>query len=201
MIRFVAALLLLVSLDFALAQAQEVKIEQRFGDAIARTVYEGCRVSVSYTSKWKTLGYRNDCPTRLERKIALFGELLDALARSGEPLGEATSLFLGRLVDYPEAALAAALAARGRGEWRKKGAQAENREFAALLDDNARLAAFRPGLRRHGLEVGKTSVEKVLIGKPDETPLTSPLRAQAVGEDEYLPFDAQVWLQLAPTDG
>ncbi len=178
------------------AQAGDVTVAAERGNTIARTSVDGCRVALELSPKWRSLRYRNSCRQPLARKVALFAELLDALARHGAALDDLASLFLGRLIRHPELALEAALAARGEGSWRNLGPGALNTAFADLLERRAILQPFEAPLRRHGLAGGGVSVEKGLLGRPAETPLASPLRAKGVGAEERLAYDAQVWLVL-----
>ena len=192
---YLAILLVVASVA---AQAREVTVTTELGDTVARTELDGCRVALELSPRWRNLRYRNACPEPLASKVALFAELLDALARHGAALHELGSLSLGRLIDHPELALAAALAARDKQSWRSMGSGALNKDFADLLEAKAILQPFEAALRRHGLAGDGVSVEKVLVGRPAETPLASPLRAKGVGAEERLPYDAQVWLRLRP---
>lgn len=205
--RPVAAAAALLGLALAVAppsRAAGIELGERYGDKLAWTERAGCRVSVEYSAEWHTLRYRNECAQPLAAKLALFAQLVEAAARGGVPLGEATTLALGRLVDFPELVTDVALAARAAPDWdaekgRVRGAATPrglNRYFARLLDDTGVLRPFLAALAASGVSAGKASVEKVLVGPPAMTPVADALRARGVGPADKLPFDAMVWLSL-----
>lgn len=188
------------------AAATEIAIGEQYGQTVASTEADGCKVSLELQLRWQTMRYRNLCDQPIERKAVLFADLLRALFKDGAPPAEVTSLGLGRLVDFPELSAVAALAIRRSGD--RDGSKAlfrgqtssepgaRNRFFAEALDRHAVLRPFLDALAPFGVAGGASSVEKVLVGRPAMTPVGRTLREAGVGADEALPFDAQVWLRL-----
>jgi hypothetical protein len=188
------------------AVAAEIAVGQRYGETVASTELDGCRVALEHNPRWHALRYRNGCAAPFERKVALFAELLAALFADGGLPAEVASLGLGRLVDYPELSARLALAVRGSGEWdagkarfRSQGSGgigALNHPFAAMIDREALFRPFVEALTPYGIASASSSVEKVLVGPPRLTPVAETLLDAGVGAEERLPFDAQVWLVL-----
>jgi len=99
-----------------------------------------------------------------------------------ERRGEYGSLFLGRLVNHPawSRALedAAAQRAPAQRDW-------SNQDVAELIDSSTPLQPLRALLDEFDYVLRAVSVEKVLV------------RVRP-GDGARLPFDAQIWLRLAP---
>lgn len=108
-----------------------------------------------------------------------------------------SSLFLGRLVDYPWLSAQVARAAAVDPAWNaRRGRPARgdvNAYVAGVLARPAATAALRPALEDAGYRIAGVSVEKVLVLPAREI--------QALGGEALsglLPFDAMTWLGLAP---
>jgi hypothetical protein len=68
-----------------------------------------------------------------------------------------------------------------------------NQLVAQLLQQSDVLQNIRTSLQQAGYELTAVSVEKVLVGSHAELPRYLPAASQG-----RLPFDAQVWLVIAP---
>lgn len=182
--------------------AAEIRVGEEYGAQVAWTEVEGCRVSLDRNMKWRTLHYRNLCAEPLADKLAHFAQLLDAVNAGGPLPAEVRSLFLGRLVDYPDLVVGIVLAAQAAPDWdatrgevrRKLTPLGINRYFARLLEESGLLGPFLAPLAPSGVAAAHVSVEKVLIGPPTLTPVADRLRAAGVAAEARLPFDAMVWL-------
>jgi hypothetical protein len=125
--------------------------------------------------------------------------LKDAFARLDPPRPEGTytSLYLGRLVDFPWlcnqlASTAYSDPAWDRGRGKPVGSDI-NRYVAALLSRPDVTAQLAPALEGGGYRVRAATVEKVLVGGFRDVPgYEGPPRAGKV------PYDAQVWFRLEP---
>ena len=107
-----------------------------------------------------------------------------------------SSLSLGRAETFPWISRYLADAALLRPEWGRRisrGSPGEHNRFVAgLLSDPAFLKRLDQPFDGTPYTVGGVSVEKVLIGKASE-------HASAVAPPAArVPFDAQLWLRLAP---
>jgi hypothetical protein len=163
-----------------------------------------------------------ECPARLERRAAE----PDALrARTPCPLSPSSaaallaqglarmfpgqappvrSIFLGRLLDYPEWSERLALAAARSRQWdsrrgrpRPPGSSA-NATVARLLNGPAYPVELRPVFAPYGLTACLGGVEKVLA-LPAKAAIRREAREPAgLAESALLPADAMVWLRLQP---
>ena len=108
-----------------------------------------------------------------------------------------SSLFLGRLIDYPWlSAEIARTAARDTGWNARTGRPVRvgvNNFVAGLLSRPAVIDALQPALDEAGYRIAGASVEKVLVLPAREIPALDGERL-----DGRLPFDAMAWLHLEP---
>jgi hypothetical protein len=164
----------------------------------------GCAASLSRPAgSGRALSYRNECEAALGANVRTLAALLAALFGAADLPAEITHLDAGRLVmTWPEVALRLALAARGSPEWDAERAWRNdgfaNAQVRELANRERIFREVEAVFERHGRRVSLTSVQKVLIGPPELTPIAAQLRAQGVGERERLPFDAQLWFELRP---
>lgn len=199
-----AAVLLLAAvgpLPGSALAAPQVTVAHDDHGVTATARYPGqCVASLSHAPGGKTLRYRNECEPVLAANLRALGALQAALFGPAGLPGQVTQLDAGRLVmTWPELALRLALAARASPDWDAVRAARNDGYANAFVRDLAnrqRIFHELDGLLDR--EVTLASVEKVLIGPPQMTPIAAALRAQGVGEAERLPFDAQLWLQLRP---
>lgn len=170
--------------------------------ADAETLYQlddaGCQASLETDASGANLRVRadQDCPVSAGR----LQELLEqGLSLAAPPQGKQaySSIFLGRLVHYPWLVNALLQAAAASPQWDSVQGAAkdgqDNRAVAQLLSQTEALLGVRASLRRAGYELTGVSVEKVLVGGHTDFPYH--LAQNTPGR---LPFDAQVWLLLAP---
>jgi len=185
-----------------LSATSAVRIEQLADTVVAAIEVEGCGASLELNRKWRTLHYRNECAQPLERKVSTFTALLFGLTASDGPATKVDSLFLGRLIHYPELVADAAVAAYRAADWDaaagepRQAGLGPNSYFAKLLHEAGLLRGFIDVLAVANLEAGVASVEKVLVGSPASTPVEARLLAAGVAAEARLPFDAMVWLPL-----
>lgn len=123
--------------------------------------------------------------------------LKEAFSRTEPPRleGAYTSLYLGRLIDYPWLAAHLAAAAAGDARWdARKGrpvAMDVNAYVAMLLSREEVTGQLEAPIRESGYGIASASVEKVLVGAfPDDG---RPAGKRPPGK---VPFDAMVWFRL-----
>jgi len=135
------------------------------------------------------------CPIPAEQLQALLAGHLSRAA--SEPQPRPQSIFLGRVLQYPWLLDALLQAAAASPHWDAvQGAAKDGRNnqlVAQLLLQNDVLQHIRTSLQQAGYELTAVSVEKVLVGSHAELPRYLPAASQG-----RLPFDAQVWLVIAP---
>jgi hypothetical protein len=110
-----------------------------------------------------------------------------------------SSLSLGRAVDYPWLSRFIADSALASPDWAKRVANARGVErdelAAAILSDPALRKRLDIPFEGTRYRVSQVTFEKILFGRADEH--TSGKK----GGSTIVPFDAQMWLRLAPRDG
>jgi hypothetical protein len=157
-----------------------------------------CTFSLEADEEWHALRLRahhpHYQPCDIDRE-AVETLLAAAFAKTGAPAlqGGYTSLFLGRLVDYPWLSRYLAETAYRDKRWNRKQGRPIGREIngyvARLLFNRDLLNPIETEFGRHGYRIAGVSVEKVLVGGPSAVP-------GAKGLEGRLPFDAQVWIRL-----
>jgi hypothetical protein len=157
-----------------------------------------CMLGLESDEEWHALRLRAHHPRYQPCNIdqeALETLLAAAFAKTEPPAlrGEYTSLFLGRLVDYPWLSRHLAETAYRDKRWNRKKGRPIGREIngyvARLLFNRDLLNPIEAELGRHGYRIAGVSVEKVLVGGPSALP-------DPKGLEGRLPFDAQVWIRL-----
>jgi len=148
------------------------------------------------------LQYRNECQPELAPNLQTLAGLVAALFPEGLP-AQVKQLNAGRLVmTWPDFGVRMALAARDTPHWDAEKARRNNRFATSFVKEATGRKPIFGELDelfgKHGRSVSLVSVEKVLIGKPDMTPVEARLLQAGVRKDERLPFDAQVWFELKP---
>ena len=118
-----------------------------------------------------------------------------SVADPQQPGGTYTSLFLGRLVDYPWLSEDLAFAASKDSRWdRRKGrpvTMALNTYVRDMLSRPEVTSQFEEALGASGYRVTAVTVEKVLVGRRSDVPLHF-----GTSFSGKAPFDAMVWLIL-----
>jgi hypothetical protein len=170
-------------------------------ESLVITVPSGeCSLSVEADNEWHTLRLRAHHPRYERCEIAqedMISALVAAFSKTEPPAltGEYSSLFLGRLIDYPWLAHTLATAAYRDPGWNaKKGkprALEINHYVARVLHNPEWLAPIENVMARHGYRISGVSVEKVLVGGFRDQPFY-----QGKTRAGLIPFDAQVWLRL-----
>lgn len=158
-----------------------------------------CMLRVETDDQSRTLRLRI-LPATLEcrfSKTAMQTILKAAFSIAGPPKpgGTYTSLFLGRLVDYPWLSEQLALSASKDSRWdRRKGrpvTMALNTYVRDMLSRPEVTGQFEEALGESGYRVTAVTVEKVLVGRRSDVPLHSGTTFSGKA-----PFDAMVWLIL-----
>jgi len=109
--------------------------------------------------------------------------------------GVYSSLYLGRLIDYPWLSEYLAVTAYKDQRWEKKKGKPRsmdiNKYVSAILSSKEVTNQFEEAFADSGYRAISASVEKVLVGRFRDVPLYQ-------GKMLYggVPFDAQVWLRL-----
>jgi hypothetical protein len=159
-----------------------------------------CNLSVESNEKWHTLRLRAHHPKYKGCHIdeaSMVSVLSAAFSKTDSPKieGNYSSLFIGRLIDYPWLSeYLATTAHRDRGWNSKKGKPAAmdiNKYVSQLLFKKELMAQLWAVLEKGGYRVTGVTVEKVLVGGFREVPLYH-------GEMHpgRVPYDAQVWFRL-----
>jgi hypothetical protein len=159
-----------------------------------------CSLLVESNAQWHTLRLRAHHPSGRNcfiDKETMASVLGAALSNADAPgTGEKfRSLFIGRLVDYPWLSQYLAVAARNDRGWNmKRGKPLRmniNLYVSKVLSGKDVSASFDAALASGGYKVGSASVEKVLVGRFRDVPLSQDNTAPGL-----VPYDAQVWFRL-----
>ena len=145
---------------------------------------------------------RTDCPVSLQSLAQLLEVGLGRIFSEGTLLPR--SIYLGRVMNYPEWSKALAKAAAQSPDWDarrghpRKRSENDNFRITKLLNGSAYPQDLKPVFARYGLIACIASVEKVLVFEareifPPAVEIGPPIRPNA-----RLPADAQVWLNLLP---
>lgn len=159
-----------------------------------------CNLTVDANERWHTLRLRVHPETRtcLIEKGTMLAALKGAFSKTGPPIPEGpySSLYIGRLIDYPWLSQYLADTAARDGRWdRKRGKTTGmdiNRYVSNLLFRKEVTGPVEEALSGGGYKVVSVTVEKVLVGSCREVPL---YRGKPVSGK--VPYDAQVWFRLA----
>jgi len=196
MIRRIASSILGFMLVFSLpgtsASSQEVVIV---------SVQAGeCSLTVEADDEWHTLRLRALHPQYRGCHITR-GEMVSALStaflktEAPKLTGTYSSLFIGRLIDYPWLSQYLAVAASRDAGWNSKRgkpvAAGINTYVSQVLFKRELLADIETILAKAGYRVVGVTVEKVLVGRFSEVPLYEGDMVSG-----RVPYDAQVWLRI-----
>ena len=189
---FLLGLLLVFSLTGTIASSQErVIVSSKVGE---------CDLTVEANEKQHTLRLRAHHPNykgcHLD-KNSMVSVLTAAFSKSDSPKLEGiySSLFIGRLIDYPWLSQDLATTAhRDRGWDSQKGKPAAmdiNKYVSLLLFRKEWMAEIETVFEKGGYRVVGVAVEKVLVGGFREVPFY-----QGEVHPGRVPYDAQVWFRL-----
>jgi hypothetical protein len=159
-----------------------------------------CTLTVEANDQWHSLRLRAYHPQGRGCHIdkdSMLSALSAAFVKSGSPklAGSYSSLFIGRLIDYPWLSQYLASAAYKDDGWdAKRGkpvAMDINRYVAQLLSRKELLAQLETVFAEGGYRIIGVSAEKVLVLGFREVPLYQGDMAPGL-----VPFDAMVWFRL-----
>jgi hypothetical protein len=162
-----------------------------------------CSLTVEADNQSRTLRLRvhpeyNDCHISKESMLSA----LKAAFKKTEPPkleGSYTSLYIGRLIDYPWLSQYLATTAYKDRNWsRKRGkhmALGINKYVSNILSRKEITLQLEKAFAVGGYKVFSTTVEKVLIGDFRSVPLY-----QGETTPGKVPYDAQVWFTLKKND-
>ena len=188
----ILGLLLVFSLTWTIASSEErVIVSSKVGE---------CYVTVESNENQHTLRLRAHHPSYKGCHIdkdSMVSILTAAFSKNDSPKIEGTysSLFIGRLIDYPWLSQGLATTAyRGRGWDSKRGKPAAmdiNKYVSQLLSRKELMAPIETVFEKGGYRVLGVAVEKVLVGEFREVPFY-----QGEMHPGRVPYDAQVWFRL-----
>jgi hypothetical protein len=158
-----------------------------------------CSLTVEADNQSHTLRLRvhpeyNDCHIG---KDSMLSALKAAFSKTEPPKleGSYSSLYIGRLIDYPWLSQYLATAAYRDTQWDKKRGKPIaldiNKYVANILSRKEITVQIEEAFAGSGYRVISTTVEKVLIGDFRSVPLYEGEMAP-----EKVPYDAQVWFRL-----
>lgn len=189
---FLLGLILMIFLSGTMASSQDVVIvSSQAGE---------CELRVESDQKWQTLRLRAHHPKHRGCQITrdeMISILDKAFSKTVPPKleGPYSSLFLGRLIDYPWLSQHLATTAyRDRGWDSKRGkpvAMDINKYVAQLLSRKELIAQIEAPFEKGGYRVVSVTVEKVLVGGFREVPFY-----QGEIHPGKVPYDVQAWLNL-----
>jgi hypothetical protein len=189
---YIFSFILAYSLSGTIASSQEqVIVSSKVGE---------CNLTIESNEKWHTLRLRAHHPEYKDCHIdedSMLSLLKAAFSKGDSPKLERSysSLFIGRLIDYPWLSqYLATNAYRDRGWDSKKGkpvAMAINQYVSRLLFRKELMAQIETVFEKGGYRIVGVTVEKVLVGGFREVPLY-----QGEIHPGRVPYDAQVWFRL-----
>jgi hypothetical protein len=173
---------------------------------VAELVAGGCSASLSLEGDAAAASFRDTCTDGLAASATRLGALFDALAERDPRLRRLQNLDCGRLASLPPpASERLARAAQADAGWqqalraRAAGGEAwANRWVAGAVPERGVLQEHVDLLRSRGLAVRGAGVEKVLVGQVGTPPAPAALAGEGIATGAELPWDAIVWLRLAP---
>ena len=189
---YILGFILVFSLSGTIALSQErVIVSSKAGE---------CDLTVETNEKWHTLRLRAHHPKYKGCHIdqtTMVSILSAAFLKNDSPKldGSYSSLFIGRLIDYPWLSQYLATTAYGDHGWdSRKGkpvAMDINKYVSQLLFRKELMAQIEPVFEKGGYRIAGVTVEKVLVGGLREVPLY-----QGKMSPGKVPYDAQVWFRF-----
>ena len=188
---YIVGSLLLIALSYTTALAEsQIIVSSNFGE---------CSLALELESD-STLRLRAHHPAYKFCNIdeaAVVSILSAAFAKTDPPRLEGTysTLFIGRLIDYPWLSQYLAVTAHDDAGWNAKQGKPLsgniNNYVSTLLFSLEPISKIKTLFMQNGYAVSGISVEKVLVGSFREIPLY-----QGKVHQGKIPFDAMVWLKL-----
>jgi len=159
-----------------------------------------CELRVEANDKWRTLRLRAHHPRHggcdIDRE-SMLSTLGSAFSQTGSPKmeGSYSSLYIGRLIDYPWMSQYLANGAHGDRGWDsgkgKPVAMDINKYVSNLLSVKELIEPIEAVLAKGGYRVVGVTVEKVLVGDFRAVPMYQGKMFRG-----RVPYDAQVWIRL-----
>jgi len=201
--RWAVAALVLGIAQLPIRAAADLQVPST-GDSrqVASSRIDGCEAALEWRAAEPALvRYRNDCEQAVADKAQLLASMLHEFAPDPAARAGLQTLFVGRMVlTFPELAQRVALAAARRSDWEParvwRDVHYANRFYVQVGGQPWLFPELQTALAPLGYSVSLTTAEKVLAGRPRETPFEGWLLAQGVGPRERVPFDAMVWFRL-----
>jgi len=190
--KYLLGFLLVLFLSGTIASSEEL--------VIVSSIVDECALRVESNEAWHTLRLRAHYPKQRDCRIdqdSVVAVLSVAFSKTESPKleGSYSSLFLGRLIDYPWLCqYLATTAYRDRAWDSKKGnprVMGVNKYVAQLLFRKEVVTPIDTALSKGGYRVAGVTVEKVLVGGFHEVPFY-----QGTMHPGRVPYDAQVWFRL-----
>lgn len=136
-------------------------------------------------------------PIPLDRQQVILRALLEALHASSATSSDVDSLFVGRLIQYPEFSRRLARAAAESTSWDPTQIQTIPEQAVQLARDHRVFAEWQAVFLEFGLRIAVTHMEKVLIGTAQtHIPFADWLSRHGVPPDRQLPFDAMTFFSV-----
>ncbi len=150
--------------------------------------------------------HRPACSRPLAEQAPLVGQVLDAILERPSEAQALRTLQWGRVcpdgpADETVAVRLAAAAWRSAGWDARTGrpAAGDVNGFVREIANQAEIYAEPQSVfAARGLALAVASVEKVLVARAGELPFFAALSREGVPADDLVPWDAQVWLSIAP---
>ena len=189
---FLLGLVLILFFSCGIASSEERVI-------VASEVGE-CTLRVESNEAWHTLRLRAHHPKQRDCRIdqaSVVAVLSAVFSKTESPKldGSFSSLYIGRLIDYPWLCQYLATTAYSDRGWdSKKGnprVMGVNKYVAQLLFRKEVVTPIENALGKGGYKIGGVTVEKVLVGGFREVPFY-----QGPMHPGRVPYDAQVWFRL-----
>lgn len=158
-----------------------------------------CTLTVESDDKWSSLRLRAHHPRQRPCAITkdeMISALGAAFLKTDPPKldGPYSSLFIGRLIDYPFLSQELAVAAYHDNRWDRKKGKTKSigiNNFVSDLLFREVIPHFEETFSEVGYKISRVNVEKVLVGNFDQVPLYDGVLSSGL-----VPFDAMVWFRL-----
>ncbi|MGR8932232.1 MAG: hypothetical protein ACU836_16500 [Gammaproteobacteria bacterium] len=173
-------------------------------EVFAQTLPE-CEARLEHrTVEPELLIVRSDCELSIRSLARLLDEGLEALFPHNHIAIH--SIQLGRLMTYPDWSRTLAIEAAKSPDWDLRRGKPRNQTqhvnhwVTSMLNKSAYPKPLEAVFHRHDQIACVAVVEKVLVFEADDLIPVEQRRAKGIEAKARLPFDAQVWLTLQPTE-
>jgi len=171
-------------------------VQDPLGDWVMQLESESCGFQLRYHASERLVHYRSACPESLTRQLK---QIVSGLHQLTHKHGFAyETLFIGRMLHYPEMARRLAILAAGETDRPSTRDQVAFYPWVVKACNRARVfAELDQELTRLGMTVEVASVEKVLCAPPKKMP---PEIGAGIDSTQPLPYDALTWFRLIPIE-